>query len=228
MKKRAIELVMAAIMLFIIYFIAIHNGFVSVIGKVNKDLVIVLDAGHGGKDPGKVGKNNVLEKDINLQIVLKLNDLLKKDKINVILTRDDDYGLYSESDSNKKSVDMKKRCAIINDSKASLAISIHQNSYQSEGVKGAQVFYYSKSEEAKVLAGIVQKNLITNVDNNNGRKEKSNDSYYMLLNTSCPTVIVECGFLSNNAELALLADDEYQEKIAFAIYTGIIEYLDKK
>lgn len=228
MTKRVIELVMAGVMLTIISLIAMHNGYISVSGKSNKEIVIVIDPGHGGRDPGKVGKNNTLEKELNLEIAIKLQKLFKKDDIKVILTRDGDYGLYNESDSNKKSVDMRKRCEIINDSQAVLAISIHQNSYRSEGVKGAQVFFYSKSDEGKILAGNIQKKLIEIADPDNGRIEKANDNYFMLLNTDCPSVIVECGFLTNKEECALLSDDIYQDKIALAIYKGVMEYLDKK
>jgi len=189
-------------------------------------ITIVVDPGHGGRDPGKVGVNGVLEKDINLAISLKLRDILEEKGINVIMTRTEDEGLYSESDSNKKRTDLKNRIEIINSNNALLAISIHQNSFTEEYVKGAQVFYYAQSEQGKKLAEIIQEQIKEYLKDGNHRKAKSNTNYYMLKHTSCPLVIVECGYLSNQKEAALLADSEYQEKMARAIYLGIEKYLD--
>ena len=121
---------------------------------------VAIDSGHGGIDPGKISADGILEKDVNLAIASKLKILLEQSGITVIMTRADDNGLYQESDSNKKAADMKKRCSIINGSKADIAVSIHQNSYVGEASKGAQVFYYKQSEEGKKLAGIIQKNMI--------------------------------------------------------------------
>lgn len=201
-------------------------------GENEKDedsIVVVLDAGHGGVDPGKVGVDGQLEKDINLQITMKLKEILESDRnmnIKVVLTRTDDMGHYSESDSNKKMADMKKRCEIANSSDAKIVVSIHQNSYHSSSVKGAQVFYYEASEQGKVLANKIQSKLVEELaDGGKGRVEKANDNYYLLLNVESPAVIVECGFLSNPKEAASLADDTYQERVAKAIANGIKEYL---
>lgn len=200
----------------------------TIIGEADK-LSIVLDAGHGGMDPGKVGVNGQLEKEINLAIVYKLKEALEKDeglKVSVTLTRTDDSGHYKESDSNKKMTDMKKRCEIIEEVKPEMVISIHQNSYHSSSVKGAQVFYYKESEKGQLLAGKIQKNLVEELsDGNKGRVEKSNDDYYLIMNVSCPAVIVECGFLSNEEEAKLLSDSNYQDRIVKAIVEGIKEYV---
>ena len=196
-----------------------------------KEVVIVLDAGHGGIDPGKVGVNGALEKEINLQIVLKLKELLEEDKelrFKVILTRSDDNGLYLETDRNKKTAVMKKRCEIANNANADIVVSIHQNSYHSSAVRGAQVFYYKSSIKGKMLAADIQKELVEQlVEGEKGWVEKSNDNYYLLLNVSSPAVIVECGFLTNNREAAALCDKEYQQKLATAISDGIKEYVRK-
>lgn len=193
--------------------------------------VVVLDAGHGGIDPGKVGVDGQLEKDINLQITLKLKELLENDKelnVKVVLTRSDDTGNYSDSDTNKKVADMKKRCEIINGSGAKLLVSIHQNSYHSTSVQGAQVFYYKDSQDGKILANTIQNKLVQELaDSGKGRVEKANDNYYILLNAKCPAVIVECGFLSNPEEARALAQDDYQDRVAGAIAEGIKEYLHK-
>ena len=164
---------------------------------------IVIDAGHGGRDPGKVGINGTLEKDINLSIALRLRDLLEQNDIRVIMTRTEDTGLYSEHDANKKRSDLNKRIEIINSSDAAFAISIHQNSFSQTNVKGAQVFYHTQSEQGRDLAITLQEQLIETINDGNHRKAKSNTSYYMLKHTTCPLVIVECGYLSNYTEAEL-------------------------
>lgn len=199
-------------------------------GKNDKDnnkkkYIIVIDPGHGGFDPGKVGINKELEKDINLAIAKKLKKKLEDNNVEVIITREEDVGLYNENDTNKKRTDMKKRIDIINESGADLCVSIHQNSYTSKNVCGAQAFYYSKSKEGEELAKIIQGKIKEVVDVNNKRVAKANDDYYMLLNTKCPSVIVECGFLSNWEEATNLMDDYYQDKVADGISQGIIKYL---
>lgn len=188
------------------------------------NITIAIDPGHGGVDPGKVGINQQLEKDINLSIALKLEQQLLALGFQVIMTRREDIGLYQEQDTNKKRTDMKKRVELINNSHADLCVSIHQNSYTSENATGAQVFYYSKSEDGKTLANYIQKELIAKVDPSNKRVEKDNHNYYMLLHVSCPSVIIECGFLSNWREATNLADDYYQETIATAIASALQQY----
>ena len=187
---------------------------------------VVIDSGHGGFDSGKVGVDGTLEKDINLIIAKKLEQLLIAADINVIMTRTDDTGLYEESSNNKKRQDMKNRAALMNQAKPDCVVSIHQNSYPKESIDGAQVFYYTKSEEGKLLAALIQDSLISRADPGNHRVEKSNDSYYLLKNVSSPIVIVECGFLSNWAESKKLVDDTYQQKLAWAIHLGILQYLN--
>ena len=132
-------------------------------------LCIVVDAGHGGDDPGKIGINDALEKDINLQIALKLQKLLEQNNIKVVMTRDTDQGLYSDGATNKKAEDMQTRCKIIEDSDALFTISIHQNSYTSPEIQGAQVFYYGQSETGKKLAETLQSAVIREVEQDNHR-----------------------------------------------------------
>lgn len=189
--------------------------------------VIVIDPGHGGFDPGKVGVNDVLEKDINLSISLKLKELLEAEDMEVIMTRSEDCGLYSSTDSNKKRADMQKRVEIINNSGAVLAVSIHQNSFGQESSKGAQVFYHEASDKGKALGETLQEVIKEEIADGNHRVAKSNDSYYMLRKTQCPLVIVECGFLSNYEEAELLTEDEYQKKMSEAIKDGIKKYLEQ-
>ena len=192
-----------------------------------RNVTIAIDCGHGGIDSGKVGIEGQLEKDINLSIGLKLKCILEEDGFDVIMTREEDTGLYTAKDSNKKAADLKARCQLINDSCAAIAVSIHQNSYTSSSVRGAQIFYYSKSAEGKELAECIKQAFCEKVSSNSSRPIKANSEYYLLINIHCPTVIAECGFLSNREEAKLLSDDEYQRKVAFAIYKGIKEYLCK-
>ena len=188
---------------------------------------VVIDAGHGGFDPGKVGVGGVLEKDINLKIALILKGYLEADDIEVVLTRDGDYGLYEEKESNKKVQDMKNRVALITETSPDLTVSIHQNSYPEEYVHGAQVFYYEDSPEGQKLAQVIQEQIAASADPENTRQIKPNTSYYLLKKTPVPIVIVECGFLSNNSETQKLCSEEYQQRVAWAVHMGIMRYLNR-
>lgn len=187
---------------------------------------VVIDAGHGGFDSGKVGIDGTLEKDINLKIAKKLEKLLKAEDIEVIMTRTGDTGLYEEASSNKKRQDMTNRTSLMNGAEADCIISIHQNSYPEESISGAQVFYYTGSDAGKTLAALIQQELVSDIDPSNHRVEKANDSYYLLKNASAPIVIVECGFLSNGEESRKLVDDTYQQKLAWAIHMGVLQFLN--
>lgn len=188
---------------------------------------VVIDAGHGGADPGKVGVDGSLEKDINLKIAKKLAAFLTAADVDVVLTREDDAGLYDENVSNKKVQDMKNRVALIEEKKPALTVSIHQNSYHEEYVHGAQVFYYEGSQESKEIAERMQRVLAEQIDPDNARQAKANSSYYLLKKTSSPIVIVECGFLSNYEEAQKLSSEIYQEKTAWAIHMAIMNYLNR-
>lgn len=166
-----------------------------------------------------------MEKDINLSIALKLKSLLEDKGITVILTRENEKGLYSEEDTNKKRADMAKRCEIIAESGCSIAVSIHQNSYHEEGVSGPQVFYYTTSVEGQKLAAAIQEELIAQLSPSKERTAKANDSYYLLKKAVCPIVIVESGFLSNWNEAGLLVTEEYQQRVAQAVADGIEKYI---
>jgi len=166
-----------------------------------------------------VGVNQALEKDINLQIAKKLEQILKEKNVKVIMTREEEERL---ADSNTE--DLKERVRIINNKKPTLAVSIHQNSYSDKNVQGAQVFYYKNSSEGKKAAITLQEALLA-VDSGNTRQAKANDTYYMLKKTEVPLIIVECGFLSNPKEAEKLIKKEYQQELAEALSSGILEYL---
>lgn len=193
-----------------------------------KGRLVVIDAGHGGMDPGKIGVNQVLEKDINLQIAKRVKTLLEQNDVKVVMVREDDQGLYDESASNKKVQDMKRRMEVIEKSDAVLAVSIHQNSYQEEYVCGPQVFYYTTSEEGKTAAFLMQAQLAEGLEQEKKREAKANNSYYLLKKSTIPTIIVECGFLSNYAEAERLKTEAYQEQVAFQITMGILKYLNQE
>lgn len=199
---------------------------VYTMGRSKELPVVVIDAGHGGKDPGKVGVNGALEKDINLALAKRLASLLEQNDIEVVLTRVEDRDLASEQASNRKNEDLRARIALAEEIDPVVMVSIHQNSYPEPEVDGAQVFYFSGSGEGKQLGTIIQECLKREIADGNHRVAKANKEYYMLKKATCPTVIVECGFLSNPTEAALLATEEYQEKLAFAIHLGIIEYIN--
>lgn len=216
---RKIELVI--FLLIVTGFVILNKNLGDLINQVSSEQVktgkkvIVVDAGHGGGDPGKVGINGVVEKELNLQIAEKVKELLEKKNIMVVMTRESDVMLEGT-----KSTDMKKRVDIINETKPDLAVSIHQNSYTDPGVYGAQTFFYSGSEEGKRCAEIIQNELLK-FDETNHRQAKANDNYYLLTRTKVPTVIVECGFLSNNEEAGKLSDRTYQDEISKVIVRGI-------
>lgn len=216
-------------MLVLVYVISSHAGKMTagVSVKAGKEKpVIVIDAGHGGNDPGKIGIDGTLEKDINLQIAYRLKKYLEASDVDVVLTRKNDSGLYTERDSRKKMADMTKRCDIINGSNPDLTVSIHQNSYHQEEISGGQVFYYKKSDKGKRLAEIIQERFDYVLGDKNTRLAKPNDNYYLLLHVKSPIVIVECGFLTNWKEAASLNSEEYQDRVAWTIHMGIMEYLN--
>lgn len=226
-QNRILKLVMVGILMVSMFVVAREGAvYVNSLQVENKKRVcVVIDAGHGGSDPGKVGINNQLEKELNLKIAEILKGFLQAEGVEVVMTRQSDDGLYDEDASNKKVQDMKRRLEIIEKADPEIVVSIHQNSYHEEYVHGAQVFYYAGSEKSKELAERLQRVMALELDKDNARQAKANDSYYLLKKTSSPIVIVECGFLSNYEEAQKLASDLYQEKIAWAIHLAIMQMI---
>lgn len=194
--------------------------------EVTENRIVVIDPGHGAADSGKVGIDGSLEKDINLAISLMVQTFLEQADVTVVMTREDDQGLYPTTGDNKKVQDLKNRVELINESDAELTVSIHQNSYTDASIEGVQVFYYTGSIEGERAAEIMQEQLITTLNPNKIREAKSNNSYYLLTETSTPIIIVECGFLSNYEEAEKLNDPLYQEKVAWGISLGILRCLN--
>ena len=227
-QNRILKLVMVGILMVSMFVLAREGAvYVTSLQVENKSRAcVVIDAGHGGSDPGKVGINNQLEKEINLKIAEILKDFLQAEGIEVVMTRESDAGLYEEGASNKKVQDRKRRLEIIEKADPVIVVSIHQNSYHEEYVKGAQVFYYTTSESSRQLAEVIQEQL-RSLDPDNRREAKGNDSYFLLKKTSKPIVIVECGFLSNREEAEKLSSALFQEKMAWNIHMGIMKYLNR-
>lgn len=194
---------------------------VSAVPKVGK--TIVVDAGHGGEDGGVCGSNTgVKESEINLAVAKSLRHFLIRNGYDVVMTRENGEGLYGLGASNKKLSDMQARRDVILSANADLVVSVHQNYYPRPSISGSQVFYAEESEKGKEAAQTIQTSM--NAALTCSRSAKSGD-YYMVKCTSVPSVIVECGFLSNAEEERLLVTAAYQERVAYAIYSGIVAYL---
>ena len=188
--------------------------------------VIIVDPGHGGFDPGKPGIHGEDEKHINLKIALLLKAYLEDSGATVVMTRttDDDVdGMDGVKHKSKDMVERKKLCE-----GGDIVVSIHQNSFTQSSVHGAQTFYNGKSEKGKKLAEMIQNAIKTYTDETNKRQAKSNTNYYVLKATHIPAVIVECGFLTNPEEEEKLNSQAYQDKMAYGIYQGIIQYFEQQ
>jgi len=191
--------------------------------QYNLDLlgkVIYIDPGHGGKDPGTIYKD-IYEKDINLEICLKLQKVLESEGAIVYLTRYGDYDLSNNSYSRKKS-DLNNRAKIINESGADIYISIHLNSISSSTWRGAQVFYDDVNEKNIEIANLFQEQL--KMDLKTTRKVKEINNMLMNRKIKIPGILIEAGFLSNPNDRYLLRQDDYQYKICNSIRTGLIKY----
>ncbi len=230
LKKRILWVLILTVVLLLAGWRSRYLGLVTVLGPADgeDERFIVIDSGHGFFDAGKTGVNGAEEKTINLAIAGKLRYLLEQQGYEVRMTREDDAVLYDGSTPSTKKEDMTKRVALMNDPGCILAVSVHQNSFTEEKYRGAQVFYYTASEDSKRLAASIQQSMIRYLDPENTRQEKANDDYYLLKKTAVPVVICECGFLSNPEEAELLVTEEYQEKAAWAMMLGIMQYLNSE
>lgn len=199
-----------------------------------KDPLVLLDPGHGGIDGGAESADGECEKNINLNICFKIRDILEENGVDVVMTRETDCGLYSEGRSSvrsKKTEDLRARLDMSYELKPDAFVSVHLNSYREDrSVFGAQTFYTTAgdaavSEMSRVLAEKIQALLVSYLENGNTRAAMGKDDVLLMKEARCPTVIAECGFLSNSSEAALLQTDEYQDKIARAVADGILGYL---
>lgn len=189
---------------------------------------LIIDAGHGGIDAGTIGVDSTKEKGINLDIALRLYDFAMVSGIPSFLVRDGDYLVYSENDDKSRS-DLYNRMDYINSINNSTLISIHQNHFEDEREWGMQVWYSPNDDKSKIIADNILNITKANLQKDNTRLNKRSDSsYYLLYKAKVPSVMVECGFMSNSAENKKLQDDAYQKQLAYSIMLGFSEYLTKE
>lgn len=189
--------------------------------------VVAIDAGHGGMDSGAIGKLDPTEAEINLKISLKLRKIIEQNGGIVILTREDENGLYTERSTTvraKKNEDLRNRKTTVNESEPDAFISVHLNSFPQNKYYGAQTFYKKGCDKSEKLANTIQEEFRNSLDKNNNRVPQSRDTLYLIREVEKPSVLIEGGFLSNRKEEELLNDDKYQEKIAWSIYVGLTKY----
>ena len=224
MELKKMLLIAVSIAIVVFTGLLLYTGQATDAAAGKAAVTVVIDPGHGGVDGGAEADDGTPEKNINLNIALKLKQLAENDGWNVIMTREEDIGLYSEQNStirSKKTEDLKKRKEIFDSSAADAAVSIHLNSYTADrSVRGAQVFYADGSEESKMLAECIQNQM------KNRRRAMAKSDVLILQQAKVPTVIAECGFLSNYEESRKLRTDEYQNKLAKNIYSGIKNYIE--
>ena len=196
-----------------------------------REMLIILDAGHGGEDVGATGVNGVYEKDLNLSLAFILGEMLAEKGFAVVYTRSEDKLLYRETENIKgirKISDLKNRCEIAKNYPNALFVSIHMNTFGDSKYSGLQVYYSSKNPESEILAGAIQSSVKKELQSENNRKTKVGKDIYILENIDNPAVLIECGFLSNPEEAKKLSEKEYQKILSFSIICGIIEYMNTK
>lgn len=203
------------------------NNYVETVSLPVSGKTIVIDAGHGVPDEGAQSSNGTTEAETNLKIALKLQNLLEQSGSSVVLTRSDENAIYdidTKTLRQKKISDIKNRVKIGNESQADIFVSIHLNKIPQSQYDGWQTFYKEGSEEGKKLAESIQTNLNEAIQRENNRVAKTIDNVYIIKHVEIPTTIVECGFLSNPEEEKMLLEDGYQNKLAWGIYNGIIDF----
>jgi len=210
---------------------SISKSTIAVFSIPIRSTVVVIDAGHGGRDPGASGASGLTEEEVNLRIALKLRRLIEQGGGTAIMIREDDSGLYTEGGNGRetrKSEDLRNRHTLINSCGADLLISIHMNSFPESQYYGAQTFYLRNDDKSRKLAEHIQNEAIKVLDRGNTRKAKPTDTVYLLKNNNMPGALIECGFLSNQEEERLLDDEHYQEKVAWSIFVGIVKYMENE
>ncbi len=231
--KLKIRFVFSVILFLIFSILTIGTKYVieksAVNASTNATYTVIIDAGHGGVDSGTSASDGTPEKDINLQIAHKLNNILQSFGIETVMTRSEDVSIHDDSAKTirqKKVSDLKNRLSIINNTDNALYVSIHQNHYSDSKYSGTQVFYSKNNENSRKLADKIRLPIITYLQKNNTREIKQSGSeIYLLNNAQVPAVMIECGFMSNNNETELLKNESYQYKIAFLTAIGISDYI---
>ena len=198
-------------------------------GEGEKPLpVIIIDAGHGGRDGGAAADDGTLEKDLNLAVAKELCDLFEGAGYDTVMTRTEDVALGDENSSHKKLGDLKARVELAKQYKNAIFISVHMNKFPVPKYSGLCVYFAKKTEGSAALAEDVRMVVATHLQKENGRQIKGAGSeIYVLDNAPCTAILVECGFLSNPSELALLKTEEYRKKVAACVFTATANYMSK-
>ena len=229
-KITAFLLVLSFVAIFASERIFTSDQYVSAMHQQSEKSLIIIDAGHGGEDPGAIGVDGVYEKDLNLQIAMCLGSMLYEQGYAVLYTRTEDKLLYNDDENVKgirKISDLKNRCKIAAEYPNAIFISIHMNSYGAAQYSGLQVYYSPQNDASMSLAASIQNAVKNNLQNENLRKIKCGEKIYVLENCENVAVLIECGFLSNAEESKKLSEKEYQKELCSAIICGIIEYREK-
>lgn len=204
------------------------NVQTSADGKAINEMKVIIDPGHGGVDGGAVAGDSTLEKDINLQIALKLNELLRMSGAETIMTRKTDISIHDKSATTiraKKVSDIHNRFRIIESNPEYIFVSIHQNTFSDSKYKGAQLFHSPNNAESVELAKAIQYSLSSRLQKDNEREiKKCTTDVFLIYHAQSTAVLCECGFMSNREELENLKNPDYQKQIAFCIYSGILDY----
>lgn len=226
--------VFAVIFIFVSLLFILFCGEFNSVGEVSAPEddpmpVVIIDAGHGGEDGGTIGVNGCLEKDLNLIMAKKLKTLLTSMGVKCVLTRSEDMLLYDRNadfEGQKKRLDMQARLDIVNSYDNAVFISIHQNAFPIEKYSGAQIYYSQNNEASRSLALSIEQSIRSTLQPDNNRASKPSDGkIYLLDKLSCPSVLIECGFLSNAEECALLCTEEYQNHICAVIASSVERFL---
>lgn len=234
-RKIKIKFILSASLVFIFAFIAMGTRYVykkSALDVLNNSVActVVIDAGHGGVDSGTSAADGTPEKEINLHIAHKLNEILTSFGIETVMTRTEDVSIHNEDAKTirqKKVSDIKNRLSIINNTDNAIYVSIHQNHYSDSKYTGTQVFYSKNNPDSEIFANKIRGSVVTILQKNNTREIKqSGKEIYLLNNAQVPAVMVECGFMSNPNETQLLKEADYQQKLAFVIALGICDYIN--
>lgn len=231
LKKEKILFYISTILISIFFYSITNSSTITkeVSSSPVSNHTIVIDAGHGLPDGGASDNESNLESNLNLKIALKLQKILEASNCTVLLTRSDENGIYEESSDTireKKISDMRNRVNIANRLNSEIFVSIHMNK-TTDNSSGWQTFYKKNCEDSQRLANSIQSNLNYSIQITNKREIKSIDNIYLAKNVSTPFVLVECGFLSNNYEAKLLQTEDYQNKLVWGIYTGIMDYFSE-
>ena len=197
--------------------------------KTDRAVMFIIDPGHGGVDGGSSTADGVPEKLINLEIAIRLRDMLETAGLKTVMTRETDISIHdigADTIRKKKVSDLKNRLKLTEKYPEAIYVSIHQNEYSEQYVHGAQVFYSPNAPESKTLAALIQRHFNDTLQpDNNKVMKKCSDDVFVIHNAKSTAVLIESGFLSNREEAAKLLSDSYQKQVAFTIFSALSEYI---